>query len=179
MELRQQTQSVDLQRDRVHEALEAVRRHVVAAADRQPTPGIVSGHRHQRAHDLPEHRSQIRAGIFRVVDLGAQARLANGKSTGQGRRRHPDVDAEPRNVGRPVRLLEVVADQVAAHAEVAADGLADAMSIQRPRHGVRDGVGDRAVVLVPAVERGDEVVAALEDWAGKQFDPLRHDGPQI
>ena len=53
------------------------------------------------------------------------------------------------------------------------------MPVQRPRHRVGDGVGDRAVVLVPGVKRRDVVVAALEDRACEQFDPLGHDRPQV
>jgi hypothetical protein len=154
VELGQQPQRVDLERRRVGVALEAVGRHFVAAGDGQPALGVVAGHRQERAHDLAEHRPQIRAGVLGVVDLGPEPRLADGETAGQGRRRHPDVDAEAGDVRRPVLLLEVVADQVAAHAEVAADGLADAVAVQRPRHRVGDRVGDRAVVLVAGVERG-------------------------
>ena len=81
--------------------------------------------------------------------------------------------------GRPVVLGEVVADEVARDAEVAADGLPDTQPVQRPRERIRDGVGDGAVPLVAAVERRHEVKATLEDGPGQQFDPFRHDRPQV
>ena len=81
--------------------------------------------------------------------------------------------------GRPVAGLEVVAHEVAGHAEVAADRLADAQPVQRPRQRIGDVVGDRAVVLVARVQRRDVVVAALEDRPGEQLDPLGPDAPQV
>ena len=84
-----------------------------------------------------------------------------------------------RDVRRPVVEREVVPDEVARDAEVAADRLADAMAVQRPGERIGDRVGDRAVVLVAAVERRDEVVATLEDRPGQQLDPLGHDRAQV
>ena len=179
MELAQQPQRVDLQGERLRVPFEAVDGHVVAAGNGQPAVGVVAGHRQQRADDLAEHRPQVRARVLGVVDLGAEARLAHREAASESGRRHPDVDAEPRDLRRPALLFEVVADQVSADPEVPADRLADAMTVQRPGHRVGDGVGDRAVVLVAGVERGHEVVAALEDRAGQQLDPLRDDRPQV
>ena len=179
VELAQQAQRVDLQGRRIGVPLEAVRRYLVAAGDLQPAIGVVPGHAQQRPHDLAEHRAQVGPGILGVVDLRPEAALADGEAAGQRGRRHPDVDAEARYVRRPGLLGEVVADQVAADAEVAADRLADAVAVQCPRHGIGDGVGDGAVVLVAGVERRHEVVAALEDRPGQQLDPFRDDRAQV
>ena len=84
-----------------------------------------------------------------------------------------------RDVRGPVVELEVVPDEVARHAEVAADRLADAMAVERPGERVGDGVGDRPVVLVARVQRRDEVVAALEDRPGEQLDPFGDDRAQV
>ena len=78
-----------------------------------------------------------------------------------------------------VVLVEIVLDEVAADAEVTADGLTDAQSVQRARQGISDGVGDGAVVLVALVERRHVVEAALQDGPGQQLDPLGHDGAQV
>ena len=83
------------------------------------------------------------------------------------------------DVGRPVVRLEVVPDEVARDAEVAADRLADAQAVQRPGQRVGDVVGDRAVVLVAGVQRRDVVVAALQDRAGQELDPLGPDRAQV
>ena len=165
VELGQQAERVHLERRRVDDPLEAVGRDVVAARDRQPVLRVAVGQPQDRADDLAEHRPEVGARVLGVVDLGAEPGLADREAAGDGRRRHPDVDAEPADVGRPVVELEVVPDEVAGDAEVAADRLADAMAVERPRQRVGDRVGDRAVVLVAGVERRDEVVAALEDRA--------------
>ncbi len=75
--------------------------------------------------------------------------------------------------------VEVVPDEIARDAEVAADRLPDPVPVERPGERVGDRVGDRAVVLVAAVERGHEVVAALEDRARQQLDPLRDDRAEV
>ena len=76
-------------------------------------------------------------------------------------------------------VVEVVPDEVARDAEVAADRLADAQPVQGPRQRVGDVVGDRAVVLVAGVQRRDVVVAALEDRPGEELDPLGPDRAQV
>ena len=179
VELGQQAQRVHLERRRVDDPLEPVGRHVVAAADRQPVVVVAIGQAQDRPDDLAEHRSEVAAGVLGVVDLGAQPGLADREAAGQRGGRHPDVDAELADVVGPVVEREVVADEVAAHPEVAADGLADAVPVQGPGQRVGDGVGDRAVVLVARVQRGHEVVAALEDGAGQQLDPLGDDAAQV
>jgi hypothetical protein len=113
------------------------------------------------------------------VDLGSQPRLADREPAGQRRRRHPYVDAELADVIGPVVEREIVPHEIAAHSEVATDRLADPMAVQRPRERVRDGVGDRAVVLVAGIQRGDEVVAALEDRPRQELDPFGHDRAQV
>ena len=179
VEQAEQPQGVDFERGRLGVPLEAVGRNVVAAGDLQPAVGVAAGHSEERPEDLAKHRSQVRARVLGIVDLGPEAALADRESAGQGGRSHPDVDAEARHVRRPALLGEVVADQVGAHAEVAPDRLADAAAVQRPRHRVGEGVGDGAVVLVAGVERGHEVVAALEDRPGEQLDPLGDDRAQV
>ena len=129
--------------------------------------------------DLAEHRPEVGARVLRVVDLGPEARLADREAAGDRGGRHPDVDAEARDVRRPVVELEIVPDEIARHAEVAADRLADAMAVERPGQRVGDGVGDRAVVLVARVQRRDEVVAALDDRPGEELDPFGHDRAQV
>ena len=179
MELGQEPERVHLERRRFDDPLEPVGRHVVAAGDRQPVVGVSVGQSQDRPDDLPEHRSEVGARVLRVVDLRAESRLADGEPAGQRGGRHPDVDPELADLGRPVVELEIVADQVARHPEVAADRLADAMAVQRAGQRVRDGVGDRAVVLVAGVQRGHEVVAALEDRPGQELDPLGHDRAEV
>ena len=179
MELRQEADRVHLERRRVDDPLEPVGRDVVGAADVEPGVGVRGREPEDRAHDLAEHRAEVRARVLGVVDLRAEPRLADGEPAGERGGRHPDVDAELADVLGPVVELEVVADEVARHAEVAADRLPDAVPVQRARQRVGDRVGDRAVVLVARVQRRDEVVAALEDRAGEELDPLRDDAPQV
>ena len=179
VELGQQAQRVHLERGRVDDPLEAVGRDVVAAVDGQPVIGVAVGQPQDRADDLAEHRAEVGARVLRVVDLRPEPGLADREPAGQRRGRHPDVDAELADVRRPVVQLEVVADEVARDAEVAADRLADPVAVEGPGQRVGDGVGDRAVVLVAGVERGHEVIAALEDRAGEELDPLRDDAPQV
>jgi hypothetical protein len=113
------------------------------------------------------------------VDLGAEPCLADSEAAGHGRGRHPDVDAELADVRRPVVRREVMLDEVAADAEVAADRLADAEPVERSREGIGDGVRDRAVELVARVERGRVVEAALEDGPSQELDPFGSDGAQV
>ena len=159
--------------------LEAVRGHVVAALRLLPAIRVRDGQAEDRGDDLAEHRAEVRAGVLRVVDLRAEPRLADGEAAVERQRGHPDVDAELRDLGRPVALGEVVLDEVAGHAEVAADRLADPQPVERAGQRVRDVVRDRAVVLVAGVQRGDVVVAALEDRPGQELDPLRTDRAQV
>ena len=147
--------------------------------DSLPALGVRDGQAEDRGHDLAEHRPEVGAGVLRVVDLRAEARLADREPAAQRQRRHPDVDAELRDLGRPVALREVVPDEIARDAEVAADRLADAQAVQRAGQRVGDVVRDRAVVLVAGVQRGDVVVAALEDRSGQELDPLRPDRAQV
>ena len=141
--------------------------------------GVRGGQPEDRPDDLAEHRPEVGAGVLGVVDLRPEARLADREAAGQRRRRHPDVDPELADVVGPVVELEVVPDEVAADAEVAADRLADPVAVEGPRQRVGDGVRDRAVVLVAGVERRDVVVAALEDRPGEQLDPLGDDRAQV
>ncbi len=179
MELGEEAQDVHVERWWVSHPLEAVGRDVMAALDFAPSIRVGDGEPQDRAHDLPEHRPEVRAGVLRIVDLGTQAGLAHGEPAGHGKRGHPDVDPELGDLRRPVPGLQVVADEVAGNAEVAADRLADAEPVERPGQRVRDVVRDRAVVLVPRVERGDIVIAALQDRPGQELDPLGTDAPQV
>ena len=179
VELGQQAERVHLERRRLDDPLEAVGRDVVAAGDRGPRVRVAVGQPQDGPDDLAEHRPEVGARVLRVVDLRAEPRLADREAAGDRRRRHPDVDAEAADVRGPVVEFEVVLDEVARDAEVAADRLADAVAVERPGQRVGDGVGDRAVVLVAGVERGDEVVAALQDGSGQQLDPLGDDGAQV
>ncbi len=179
LELGQQAERVHLERRRLDDPLEAVGRHVMAALDRHPVVGVAVGQPQDRADDLAEHRPEVGAGVLGVVDLGPEPGLADREPGGQRRGRHPDVDPEAADLGRPVIELEVVPDEVAAHPEVAADRLPDSVPVERPGERVGDGVGDRAVVLVAGVEGRDEVVAALEDGSGQQLDPFGDDAAQV
>ena len=178
VELREQPQRVDVERRRLDESLEAVGGNLVAGVDVEPGFGVASGHGEDRPDDLAEHRPEIPRRVLRVVDLRAQASLADGEAAGERVGRHPDVDPEPADLGRPVVLREVVADEVAGDAEVAPDRLPDPPAVERPRERVGDGIRDRAVVLVAGVERRDEVEAALEDRArtGARPTPARSSG---
>ncbi len=176
---RQQPRHIHVQRGWVGVALEAVGRHGMRAAHIEPLLRMLHGQAQHGGDDLAEHGPEVGAGILGVVDLGAQARLAHGEATSDGLGRHPDVDAELGDVRRPVVLVEVVPDEVAADAEVAADGLADTQAVQGPGERIRDGVGDGAVVLVALVERGDVVEAAFQDGSGQQLDPFGHDRAQV
>ncbi len=179
VELRQQPQRVHVQGRRVDDPLEPVGRHVVAALDVEPVAFVLHRQPQDRAHDLAEHRPEVGARVLGVVDLGAEARLADGEPAGKRRGRHPDVDAELADVVGPVIERQVVPDEVAADPEVATDRLADAVAVEGPGERVGDGVRDRAVVLVARVQRRHEVVAALEDRPGQQLDPLGHDRPEV
>ena len=117
---------------RLHPALEAVRRHLVAALDVEPGVRMAAGQSQDRPHHLAEHRPQVGRRVLGVVDLGAEAGLADGEPADEGVRRHPDVDPEPAHLGCPVVLREVVADEVAGDPEVTADRLADPASVQGP-----------------------------------------------
>ena len=176
VELGQQPERVHLERRRLDDPLEPVGRDVVAAVDRQPvSPG--SGWRSRRIVPTTWRNIGPRSA---PGSLGSWI-LAPSRVWQTAK---PPVSAEvviqmsmPNRLmsGRPVVELEVVPDEVARHAEVAADRLADAVAVERPGQRVGDGVGDRAVVLVARVERRHEVVAALEDRPGEQLDPLGHD----
>ena len=179
MELREQADRVHLERRRVDDPLEAVGRDVVAAVDAEPVVGVRGGQPQDRPDDLAEHRAEVGAGVLGVVDLRPEPGLADREAAGQRRGRHPDVDPELADVVGPVVELEVVPDEVAADAEVATDRLADPVAVEGPCQRVGDGVGDRAVVLVARVERGHVVVAALDDRAGEQLDPLRDDRAEV
>ena len=180
VELRQQPQRVDLERRRLDVPLEAVGRDVVAAGDRRASASALS-------------RAIVSSVPTTWRNIGPRSEPGSLGSWILAPSRvwqtaNPPVRAVvviqmsmPKRDTSGVQLscVQVVADQVAADAEVAADRLADAVPVQRPRHRVGDGVGDRAVVLVAGVERRHEVVAALEDRAGQQLDPLRDDRPQV
>ena len=144
-----------------------------------PVVGVGRGEPEDRPDDLAEHRPEVRAGVLRVVDLRPEPGLADREPAGQRRGRHPDVDPELADVVGPVVEREVVLDEVAADPEVAADRLPDPVAVEGPGQRVGDGVRDRAVVLVAGVERRDVVVAALDDRAGEELDPLGDDRAQV
>ena len=79
----------------------------------------------------------------------------------------------------PDVLAQVVFRQARRKTELAADRLADPTAVEGARHRVDDGVGDRAVELVPLVERGDKIVPLAHHRSKQQFDPLRRDAAQI
>ena len=175
----QEPQRVDLERRGFRDALEPIRGHVVAPGHVVPAVRVLHGESQRGGHDLSEHGAQVRAGILGVVDLGAQAGLADREAVGDRRRRHPDVDAEAAHLRVPVIALRVRGDEVRGHPEVAADGLPDPQAVERARQWVRDGVRDRPVPLVARVQGRDEVVPALEDGAGEQLDPFGTDRPEV
>src|SRR5579883_2857083 len=71
----------------------------------------------QGAHDLHQHRGQIRGRILGVVDLGAQETLADPRAAGDRFRRHPDINAELRDVRFPDMFVQVVLGQPPREAE--------------------------------------------------------------
>ncbi len=175
----EQAARVDLERRRVDEPLEAVDGHVVRAVDLEPASACAS-----------VSRSSVPTTWLNIGPRSAPGSLGSW-TLAPSRVWHtakPPVMAvvviqmsmpNLADIGRPVVLREVVADEVAADPEVAADGLADAQAVERAGERIGHGVGDGAVPLVAAVERRDEVEAALEDGPGEQLDPLGHDRAQV
>ena len=68
----------------------------MAAAHPYPALGIVPCQAEEGAHHLAEHRSEIGGRILGVVDLGAQACLADREPLVDGGMGHPDIYSESR-----------------------------------------------------------------------------------
>ncbi|HEV3011721.1 MAG TPA: hypothetical protein VG499_00450 [Actinomycetota bacterium] len=144
-----------------------------------PAVDVPPGQGEQAPHDLAEHRAQVAAGVLGVVQLGPEHALADAEALAQGDRGHPDVDPEAGHVGAPHLLAGPVGGQPAREAEVAADRLAQPPPVQGGGQREGDRVGDGAVQLVPGVQRGDQVVAVLQDRPDQPVDPGRADRAQV
>src|SRR3972149_6221950 len=99
------------------------------------------------------------------MDFCAKEALADPCATGNGLRRHPDIDAEPRHFRFPDMLVEIVGRECTGKAELTADGLADPLPIQGPGEWVGETVRDRAVVFVAQIVGCDIVVSLFHDRA--------------
>ncbi len=144
-----------------------------------PAVDVAPGQGEQAPHDLAEHRPQVAAGVLGVVQLGPEHALADAEALAQGDRGHPDVDPEAGHVGAPHLLAGPVGGQPAREPEVAADRLAQPAPVEGGGQREGDRVGDGAVQLVAGVQRGDEVVAVLEDGPDQPVDPGRADRAQV
>ncbi len=99
------------------------------------------------------------------MDFCAEEALADPCAAGDGLRRHPDIDTEPRDLRFPNMLVEIVGCEGTGETEFPADGLADPLSIERPGEWVGETVRDRAVVFVAEIVGGDVVVSLFHDRA--------------
>jgi len=111
-----------VERDRLETpALEAVGGDLVGWRGRRATlPGAGSAMSEDRPDHLPE--TSARGSAEGPSGRGSlrRAGLADGQTLRSARGGHPDVDAEPADLGRPVVLRQVVTDQVAGDPEAAA-----------------------------------------------------------
>ncbi len=69
--------------------------------------------------------------------------------------------------------------QAAGEAEIAADGLANALAVKRAGERINDAVGDGAVKFVALIQRRDKIKAIVENRIKQKFDPFRRDAAQI
>src|SRR6266568_1827928 len=121
-----------------HVKWEAKHRHRFGTIGVLPDALISLQQGKQRPYDLQKHAGQVSAGVFGVVELGAEVRLADAKAFGNRRDGHPDVHAETRNVRVPDVFFKVAGRQPAGKAKVASNGLTDALAEQRPGQGVNN-----------------------------------------
>src|SRR5262245_6837374 len=91
--------------------------------------------------------------------------LADPCTAGNGFRRHPDIDAEPRHFRFPDMLVEIVSGEFTRETKFSADRLADPAPIQGPGKRVGETVRDCAVVFVTQIVGSDIVVSFCHDWA--------------
>ena len=99
------------------------------------------------------------------MDFCAKETLADPCTAGDGLRRHPDIDAEPRHFRFPDMLVEIVGRECTGKSKVPSDGLADPLSVQGPGERVGETICDRTVVFVAQIVGGDVVVSLFHDWA--------------
>src|SRR5437870_4482336 len=119
------------------------------------------------------------AGIFRIVHLRAEARLAWLEAFRDRDGAHPDVDPVARDVGRPDALPAPMGGELAGEAEIASDRLAQTHAVQSRRQWECDRVRDRAVVLMARVDGRDEVLTVMEDRSDEVLDPFGRDRTQV
>ena len=113
------------------------------------------------------------------MDLGAKERLRHLETIGERRRGHPDIDAEAGHIRLPHVLGQIELCQLAGKTEIAADGLAHLLAVQRAGERINDAVGDGAVKLVAMIERRDIIETAIQHRFEQQLDPLRRDAPEV
>ena len=113
------------------------------------------------------------------MDLGSEEGLAGLEAAAKRLRGHPDVNAKAGYIAVPDVLLEVMVNQPAGKGEVAADRLADALSVERPGQGVDHAVGNGAVILVALVIGRNEIEPSFQDWANQQVNPFGGNAAQV
>src|SRR5574340_90678 len=131
------------------------------------------------AHHLVEHAAQVGAGVLGVMNLGAKKGLGDFESIRDRGRGHPDIDAETGDIRLPHVLGQIELCKFAGKAEIPAYGLSHTLAIERPGEWVDDAVGNRPIELVPVVERGNIVKAAVQYRLHEQLDPFGCDAPEI
>ena len=177
--LRAQASGIHLDRLRLDRLRIADDGHGARPGHLAPDRFVLRRETEERADDLREHRAEVRRRVLGVVHLRSEERLHDARMPRDRGRRHEDVDAEARDVRVPHRLREIRAREICVESELATDRLTDAQAVQRACEGIRDGVRDRAVVLVPRVERRDVVGLAAQDRSREPLDPLRSDAAQV
>src|SRR5579859_4627839 len=158
---------------------ESEQRGLSASSERLPDRFVFLHQGENAAHHLMQHGAQVGTGVLGIVQLGAQETLAHPKAFGDGDSGHPNIDAVARDVGLPVVPLQVARDEPGRDSEFAANWLAHAQTVQRPRQRIDNAVGDGPIVLVALVIRSHEVKARQQNWTQQVFDPLRGNGTKI
>ncbi len=162
-----------------HLELRAVDRNRLGTLHPRPNGDITLHFLEQGTDHLDQHGGEVRAGVLGIVDLGAEKRLADAEATANGLGAHPDIDPEAGDIAVPDLLFQIVVEHGAREPELAADGLADALAVQRAGQGKHDAVRDGAVVLVALVEGRGEVEPLVENRAEQQVDPFGGDAAQV
>ena len=121
--------------------------------------GFVLVHQREDASDdLLQHGAEVGRRVLGVVELSSQETLADAKTLRQSDRCHPDIDSKTSDVGLPVIPFEVPGEQSRGDSELTADGLADAVAVERACQWIHDAVRDGPVVLVAVVVGSNEII---------------------
>src|SRR4030043_548312 len=128
--------------------------------------------REQDIKDLAEHGPQMMRRVFGVVDFHAEVGLAELETLGDGRGRHPDVDAVAGHVGLPDVLFGKELAYVSGKSEIPADGLPDPLAVQGAGKVVEGVVGERRVVFVSQVDGRDELEIMVDHGVQEILNPV-------